>query len=130
MAFGSVCFQVVETEPFKHLFCSCFKVIHDFIKCRSTLVRSGIISKVCKVWSIVFKKQITKIYVKQQRPKVAFKNSWHQSSWEKLLNDKATLGVGPIKECKLVTNYIQRRAEQSVQIWHSKLITKTQKFCR
>ena len=32
MAFGSICFQVVETEPFKHFFCSCFKVIHDFIK--------------------------------------------------------------------------------------------------
>ena len=47
MAFGSICFQVVETEPFKHFFCSCFKVIHDFIKCKSTLIRSGI-SKVCK----------------------------------------------------------------------------------
>ena len=26
MTFGSICFQVVETEPFKHFFCSCFKV--------------------------------------------------------------------------------------------------------
>ena len=68
MTFRSICFQVVKTEPFKHFFCSYFKVIHDFIKCRSTFIRSGIISIVCKVRTIVFKKQITKIYVKQQRP--------------------------------------------------------------
>ena len=57
MAFRSMCYQVVETEPFKHFFCSYFKVMHDFNKCRSTFVRSGIISKVCKVRTIVLKKQ-------------------------------------------------------------------------
>ena len=36
---------------------------------QSTFVRNGIISKVCKVRTIVLKKQITKTYVKQQRPK-------------------------------------------------------------
>ena len=56
MAFGSICFKVVETEQFKHFFCSYLKVIHDFIKCRSSLVRSGILSQVCKVWTIVLKK--------------------------------------------------------------------------
>ena len=66
---SSICFQVVETEPSKHFFCSYFEVIHDFIKCRSTFVRSGIISKVCKVRTIVLKKQITNICVKQQRRK-------------------------------------------------------------
>ena len=65
MTFGGICFQVVETETFKHFFSSYFKDIHGFIKCRSTFARSSITSKVCKVRTIVLKKQITKIYVKQ-----------------------------------------------------------------
>ena len=75
MTFGRVCFQVIETEPFRYFFCSYFNVILDLIKCRSALVRSGIISKVCKVWAIVLKKQITKIYVKQKRSK--YRSLWH-----------------------------------------------------
>ena len=67
MTFGSICAQVVEIEPFKHFFCSYFTAIHEFIKCRSSFVWSGIISKVCNVRTIVLKKQITKIYVKKQR---------------------------------------------------------------
>ena len=51
--------QVVETEIFKHFFCSYFKVVHDFIKCSPTFVRSGIVSKVSKVRNIVLKKKIT-----------------------------------------------------------------------
>ena len=73
MTFKSIYFEVVETEPFKLIFYSYFKVIHDFTKCRSTLVRSGII-KVCKVRTRVLKKQITIVCVKQQRPK--YRSLW------------------------------------------------------
>ena len=66
MTFRSICFQVVETEPFKKNLSSCFKVMYNFIKCKSAFARSGII-KVCKARSIVLKKQITKTYVKQYR---------------------------------------------------------------
>ena len=47
MTFGSVCFQVVETGPFKHFFCSYFNVIRDFIDRRTTLVRSAWCSPWC-----------------------------------------------------------------------------------
>ena len=69
MTFRCICFQAVRTEPFKHCMYTYLKVIHDFIRCTSTIVGSGIISKVCSVGTVVFKKQITKIYVKQQRLK-------------------------------------------------------------
>ena len=56
--FRSIYFQIVETELTKHFFFSSyFKVIHDFLKCRSTFVSSGIIIKVCKVRTIVLKSQ-------------------------------------------------------------------------
>ena len=61
------CFQVVETGPCKHFFCRYFKVVHDFIKCRSTFIRIGVISKIYR--TIVLKKQIRNIYVKKQRPR-------------------------------------------------------------
>ena len=58
MIFRSICFQVVKTEPFKQFFCSYFKVIHEFLKYRSTFVSSGITSKICKARTIVLIKQI------------------------------------------------------------------------
>ena len=63
MIFRSICFEVIEAEPFKYFFCNYFKVIHDFIEYRGTFLRRGIISKVHKVRNIVLKKQITKTYV-------------------------------------------------------------------
>ena len=57
--------QVAENDPFKYFFCSCFKVIPDFITCRPTFVRSDIISNIFKVRTIVVKKQIAKIYIKR-----------------------------------------------------------------
>ena len=52
----SICFQVEETETFKQFSWKYFKVIHDFIKCRFTFVRNGIISKVCEFKTMVLKK--------------------------------------------------------------------------
>lgn len=69
LEFRNKLFQVVETELFKHLFCSYFKIIYDFIKFRSTFLRSGIIRKMSKVKTIVLKKQITKACVEEQRLK-------------------------------------------------------------
>ena len=67
MIYRSFAFRLLKLNDFKHVFSSYFKIIHDFIKCRSTFVRSGIISKIYKIRTIVLRKQITKIYVKQQR---------------------------------------------------------------
>ena len=53
----------METEPFKQFFCVCFKVIHNFIKCWSTFVKSGIISKTGKVRTIALKNQINHLYL-------------------------------------------------------------------
>ena len=49
MTFRSIWFQVVEIELFKHFFRCYFKVTDDFINCRTTFVRSGLISKIYKV---------------------------------------------------------------------------------
>ena len=68
MIFRSICFQVIKAVPLKYFFCSYFKLIHDFIKYKSTLPRSGIISKVCKFRTIVLQK-ITKIYVNPTQDK-------------------------------------------------------------
>ena len=69
MTCRGIFFQVVETESFKHSFYSYFKVLHGFIMYMSTFVRIGIMSKIWKVRTIVFKKQIKKIYFTQQRHK-------------------------------------------------------------
>ena len=74
MSFRSTCFHIVEIEPFKHFFWSYFNGIHDFINCRSTPVSSDMISKIYNVKTIVLKKQITKIPVKQHRPK--YRSLW------------------------------------------------------
>ena len=71
MIFRSICFQVDETELFKHFFCRYFKVAYDVIKCRSTFVRNGITNKSCKARTIVLKK-ITKIYVQQHKLEYTF----------------------------------------------------------
>ena len=75
MTFRSIWFQVVETEPFKHFFCSYFDIMHGFIKCMPLFVNKGIISKVSKVRTKVLKKQITMIYVKYKRSK--YGSLWH-----------------------------------------------------
>ena len=61
-AFSSSCWNWIS-------FYSYFKVLHGFIMYMSTFTRIGIISKIWKVRIIVFKKQINKIYVTQQRHK-------------------------------------------------------------
>ena len=61
----------METEPFKQFFCVCFKVIHNFSKCWSTFVKSGIISKTGKVRTAALKNQINDyIYVEHRVPNI------------------------------------------------------------
>ena len=61
MPFRIICSQVVETKPFNYIFCSHFKIIHGFIKCRTKFVKKGIISKISKVTTKVLEKWITMI---------------------------------------------------------------------
>ena len=70
MAFRSICFQVVEVEPFRYFFSSYFQFIHGFIKCRSTFVRSGIISKICKVRTIVLKNKSQRSMLNNRGPSI------------------------------------------------------------
>ena len=58
---------------FKHSFFSYFKSILDFIKWRSTFLSSGIITKICKVKTIVLKKHMSQMsMLKSRDPSIDF----------------------------------------------------------